>query len=123
MCITLVKTALINTWVLFLAQMEPHFILRRIWTPSRATRHLVDALSAHCNIIRCHDSIKFMIGKMLTTAGSSCVFLCSSLQSWKGTNKAPGVEKAIVAETGVLRKADISTSIRGVNTDICGDCL
>jgi hypothetical protein len=55
----------------------------------------------HSNIIRRHDSIKFIIGKMLTTAGSSCVF-----------------EKPLVAGTGVFLKADISTSISGVNTYI-----
>jgi hypothetical protein len=60
-----------------------------------------DALSVHSNIIRRHDSIKFIIGKMLTTAGSSCVF-----------------EKPLVADTGVFLKADISISISAVTTCI-----
>jgi hypothetical protein len=77
-----------------------HSILR-IRSLSRARGSLVMPLSVHSNIIRRHDSIKFIIGKMLTSDCSSCVF-----------------EKPCCTDTGVLLKADISTSISGVTTSI-----
>jgi hypothetical protein len=82
--------------------MEPYFILLRIRTSSRGGGRLSgDGLSVHFNNIRSFDSIRFIIGKMLTTAGSSCVF-----------------EKSLVADTGVFLKADISTSISCVTTHV-----
>jgi hypothetical protein len=57
----------------------------------------------HSNIIRRHDFIKFIIGKLLTGNGSSCVF-----------------EKPLVADTAVYLKADISTSISDVTAYVDG---